>query len=62
MNTHEVLDVLFSMSQLLNVGLDRETLGNCTALIESGVHPDALLAIIQELRRENSHLNALRGL
>lgn len=34
--------VLFDMSQLLNTQLDKETLANCVAMIESGVNPEAL--------------------
>ena len=30
------------MSQLLNTGLDKETLATCVSLIESGVNPEAL--------------------
>lgn len=30
------------MSQLLNTGLDKETLGRCVQMIEFGVNPEAL--------------------
>ena len=33
---------LFDISQLLNTGLDKETLATCVGLIESGVNPEAL--------------------
>lgn len=33
---------LFDISQLLNTGLDKETLATCVSLIESGVNPEAL--------------------
>lgn len=46
------------MSQLLNTQLDKETLATCVSMIESGVNPEALAAVIQELRRENVALNA----
>lgn len=34
--------VLYDISQLLNTGLDRETLVTCVGMIESGVNPEAL--------------------
>jgi mitotic-spindle organizing protein 1 len=34
--------VLYEMSQLMNTGLDRETLTICVRMIESGVNPEAL--------------------
>ncbi len=33
---------LFDISQLLNTELDRQTLGVCVNMIESGVNPEAL--------------------
>ena len=33
---------LYDISQLLNTGLDRETLATCVSMIESGVNPEAL--------------------
>eukprot|EP00052_Salpingoeca_macrocollata_P009036 m.71264 g.71264 ORF g.71264 m.71264 type:complete len:74 (+) comp16897_c0_seq1:876-1097(+) len=48
----ETMDVLFEMSQVLNTGLDRETLSICTSLLEAGVNPEGLAAVIKELRRE----------
>ncbi|KAF8517896.1 mitotic-spindle organizing gamma-tubulin ring associated-domain-containing protein [Hysterangium stoloniferum] len=52
----QTLDILFDISQLLNTQLDRETLATCVNLIENGVNPEALAAVIQELRRESSAL------
>ncbi|OBZ73861.1 Mitotic-spindle organizing protein 1 [Grifola frondosa] len=54
----QTLDTLSDISQLLNTQLDRETLATCVGMIESGVNPEALAAVIQELRRENAALNA----
>lgn len=48
----KALDVLTEISGILNTGLDRETLSICTSLCESGVNPEALAAVIKELRRE----------
>lgn len=57
-SAQQTLDILFEMSQLLNTQLDKETLATCVSMIESGVNPEALAAVIQELRRENVALNA----
>ncbi|ORZ28736.1 mitotic-spindle organizing gamma-tubulin ring associated-domain-containing protein [Lobosporangium transversale] len=48
----QAMDILTEMSTLLNTGLDRETLSVCVSLCESGVNPEALAAVIKELRRE----------
>jgi mitotic-spindle organizing protein 1 len=50
--------VAFEISRLLDTGLDRETLSICVSLLESGVHPDALAAVVKELRREAAELKA----
>ena len=50
--------VLYDISQLLQTGLDRETLAVLVGLTESGVNPEALAAVIKELRRETAALRA----
>ena len=45
--------VLMEMSNLLNTGLDSETLVLCVKLCEAGVNPEALASVIKELRRES---------
>ncbi|EKM49966.1 uncharacterized protein PHACADRAFT_105800 [Phanerochaete carnosa HHB-10118-sp] len=57
-SAQQTLDILYEMSQLLNTQLDKETLATCVSMIESGVNPEALAAVIQELRRESVHVNA----
>ncbi|KAL1914895.1 uncharacterized protein VTP21DRAFT_7811 [Calcarisporiella thermophila] len=52
----ETLDLLYEISSLLKTGLDRESLSLCVSLIERGANPDALVAVIKELRRECSAL------
>ena len=52
------LAVLFDISQLLNTGLDRQTLQVLVGLTESGVNPEALAAVVKELRRESAALEA----
>ncbi|CRG85235.1 hypothetical protein PISL3812_02347 [Talaromyces islandicus] len=50
----EVIDILYEISTLLNTHLDRTELSLCVSLIENGVNPDALAAVIKELRKEAS--------
>ncbi|XP_013410601.1 mitotic-spindle organizing protein 1 [Lingula anatina] len=52
----ETMDTLLEISNLLNTGLDAETLAICVSLCESGVNPEALATVIQELRRESAAL------
>ncbi|CAG8475719.1 6170_t:CDS:2 [Funneliformis mosseae] len=52
----ETLDTLYEISTLLNTGLDRDTLSICLNLCENGVNPEALAAVIKELRRETVSL------
>ena len=42
------------ISDLLNTGLNEETLQICVQLLEAGVNPEALAAVVQELRRETA--------
>lgn len=42
------------ISDLLNTGLDDETLRVCVQLLEAGVNPEALATVVQELRRETA--------
>lgn len=48
----KALALLSRMSQLLNTGLDTESLVSCIRLCEAGVHPEALAKAIMEIRRE----------
>ncbi|THC89777.1 hypothetical protein EYZ11_010771 [Aspergillus tanneri] len=50
----EVVDILHEISTLLNTHLDRTELSLCVSLIENGVNPDALAAVIKDLRRETA--------
>lgn len=47
---------MHEISKLLDTGLDRETLAILVALIENGVNPEALAAVVKELRRETAAL------
>lgn len=41
------------MSNILNTGLDMETLATVVRLCESGVNPEALALVFTELKRES---------
>ncbi|WWC70201.1 mitotic-spindle organizing protein 1 [Kwoniella pini CBS 10737] len=60
-NARETIDSLHDLSQLLNTGLDKNTLSICVGMIEQGANPDTLAAVIKELRRENDQLKAQRA-
>ncbi|KAI4258145.1 MAG: hypothetical protein L6R42_005270 [Xanthoria sp. 1 TBL-2021] len=44
-----------------NTHLDRPTLSLCVSLIENGIDPEALAAVIKELRREDQKAQQLDG-
>jgi len=54
----EALNIVSEISNILDTGLDRETLSICISLIEAGVNPEALAAVVRELRREAAALKA----
>lgn len=54
--TRESMEILQEISNLLNTGLDTETLAICVRLIEQGVNPEALALVVKELRREREEL------
>ncbi|CAG8504932.1 3376_t:CDS:2 [Acaulospora morrowiae] len=56
MDVKHLCKVLYEISTLLNTGLDRETLSLCLNLCENGVNPEALAAVIKELRRESASM------
>ncbi|XP_075157037.1 mitotic-spindle organizing protein 1-like [Haematobia irritans] len=49
---------IHAISQLLNTGLNAESLDTCIKLIEAGVHPQALAEVITQIRREVSALRS----
>ncbi|KAJ3331863.1 Mitotic-spindle organizing protein 1 [Blyttiomyces sp. JEL0837] len=57
----EALDIIHEISTILNTGLDKETLSVCIALCEQGVNPEALAAVIKELRREGKAAAAAKN-
>lgn len=48
----ESLDLAFHMSNVLDAGIDRHTLSVLIALCDMGVNPEALAAVVKELRWE----------
>ena len=54
----ETFSTLKELSELLNTGLDSESLRVCVRLCEQGAHPEALATIIRELRRESQAIKA----
>ncbi|KAK4789893.1 hypothetical protein SAY86_017197 [Trapa natans] len=50
----ESLDLAFQMSIILDTGLDRHTLSVLIALCDLGLNPEALAAVVKELRTEPS--------
>ena len=48
----KLLDSLQELSNILETGLDRESLSILLELTESGVNPEALAALVKELRRQ----------
>lgn len=54
----ETLDVAHDVAKLLDTGLDREQLAVLIALVERGVNPEALAAVVRELRREAAALKS----
>ncbi|XP_047332991.1 mitotic-spindle organizing protein 1B-like [Impatiens glandulifera] len=52
------LDLAFHMSNILETGLDRHTLSILITLCELGLSPEALAAIVKELRGEPTSSSA----
>lgn len=46
----ESLDLVFHMSNILDTGLDRHTLSLIVALCDLGFNPEAIAAVVKELR------------
>ncbi|XP_061485963.1 mitotic-spindle organizing protein 1 [Rhineura floridana] len=58
----ETMDVLLEISRILNTGLDMETLSICVRLCEQGINPEALSAVIKELRKATEALKAAENM
>ena len=57
-NAREQIDNLYQLSALLGAGLDKQTIGICVSLLESGVNPEALACIMKEIKKESVLLSA----
>ena len=57
----ETMEILYEMSQILNTGLDRTSLSILVSLCENGVNPEALAAVVRELKREAAALKLAEG-
>lgn len=44
--THEEVDALYNLSQVLQCGLDRRVVSVLLELLEAGVHPESLADIV----------------
>ncbi|GAB4845518.1 hypothetical protein Ancab_038923, partial [Ancistrocladus abbreviatus] len=55
----ESLELAFHMSNILDTGLDRQTLSVLISLCELGVNPEALAAVVKELRTDTSSSSSL---
>jgi len=49
------------MSQILNCGLNRDTLSILVTMIENGANPEALSAVVKEMKKENFALNNINN-
>lgn len=52
---------LHEIATLLDTGLDRETISTIVSLCENGVNPEALAAVIKEMRREKAAADQVRA-
>lgn len=48
-----LITVLYEMSQILNCGIDREALSILLLMIENNTNPEALAAVVKEMKKEN---------
>jgi mitotic-spindle organizing protein 1 len=48
----KLIDSLYELSLILETGLDRESLTILLELTEAGVNPEALAALVKELRKQ----------
>ncbi len=58
---NEALELVSEISNILDTGLDKETLSILIGLLEQGVNPEALAAVVRELRREAAAFKAAQA-
>jgi hypothetical protein len=54
-----LFQVVEEISNLLETGLDKETLSICVRLIENGINPSALAHAILEIRKDAAKISSL---
>mmetsp|Transcript_10905 Transcript_10905/g.23515 ORF Transcript_10905/g.23515 Transcript_10905/m.23515 type:complete len:80 (+) Transcript_10905:1713-1952(+) len=52
----EALVVVEQISNILDTGLDKDTLAILVGLLEAGANPESLASVVRELRREAAAL------
>lgn len=55
---HKAFEAVLELSQLLDTGLDKESLEIVLELLDAGVNPEALATVVRELRREAAEYQA----
>lgn len=60
-NARDSLGLVFHMSNILDTGLDCYTLSVLIALSELGFNPEALAAVVKELRRETTTSSSVQS-
>ncbi|KXS11521.1 hypothetical protein M427DRAFT_79406, partial [Gonapodya prolifera JEL478] len=60
-DARETFDILADISRILNTGLDRQQLATIVQLCELGVNPEALAAVVKEVRRERLSMGGSGG-
>lgn len=48
----QTLDAVYELSMLMKCGVDRNTLSILVSMIESGIKPEQLAAIVEEIKRK----------
>ena len=56
----KVLDITHEISNILDCGVDRETMAVCISLLENGADPESLAVVVKELKREAKRLRESR--
>mmetsp|Transcript_10054 Transcript_10054/g.20544 ORF Transcript_10054/g.20544 Transcript_10054/m.20544 type:complete len:84 (+) Transcript_10054:34-285(+) len=57
----QALDVVENIANILDVGLDRDALSALVELVENGCSPEALVAVVEELRKEKEKIEQTEG-
>ncbi|KAG2393909.1 hypothetical protein C9374_003673 [Naegleria lovaniensis] len=57
--TQETLEIAYEINNILNAGLDRESLSIIMNLCEMGINPEALAACVKEIKNEANKLKQL---